>query len=113
MRLGYATPPPPRRDTAARFWIVSFAGGGAGFLLWCALDLIYVRVSPNLYGLDAVAILVFPLAMVLISDRALAHVESQKRFGLALGVAVVASLVAASFILVLGMPFHFWIGGRL
>jgi hypothetical protein len=113
MQLDYATPSPRGPRTGLRFNLITFGGGIAGFVAWCAADWAYVHINAPLMGSFDWLLLLFPLAVGCTGAAALRHLPSGSRIGLSLLAALLASGVAVALVLFFGLPFHFWIGGRL
>ena len=83
----------------------------AGLLAWCVGDFVFVRFRPP--PVFEATLLMFPVAVGLVARAAFSHVEPGGRFMLVLAAVVLACGVAVVLVLLVGIPFHFWIGGRL
>ncbi|HEY8667735.1 MAG TPA: hypothetical protein VIL86_13800 [Tepidisphaeraceae bacterium] len=114
MPLDYATAPPVRPRIALRFWLIGVGGGAAGFLFWCLLHLICVRLRLS-HDLDWLILLMLlaPVAVGLIAANTLRRPDSSARVGLTILAVLVASVLSIALIVMFGLSFHFAIGGEL
>lgn len=111
MPIEYANFAPAQRRIAARFCLVTFGGGVAGFLAWCAVDFTLVRLAPSHIHDFGWLLLLFPPAVGFAGLAILRQRDSSPRIGLAILAAIIASIVAVIFVLFLGLSFHDAIGG--
>lgn len=112
MPLDYTSVPPSQWSAAARFCLVALAGGVAGFVGFCAIDFIDVKLAPS-FGQNFYWLLwSFPTATGFVAARVLHQFTPTRRVGLALLAAGIASVLAWVLILIPGVLFHIGIGGR-
>lgn len=113
MPLDYESATSTRTPSTARFCLVAFGGAAAGVLGWCVLDFVLVKFAPSqMHDFDWMMIL-FPFIVGGAGLVLLRRPDSPPPVALAIVAAIVASILAAVLIPLIGVPFHFAIGGKL
>jgi hypothetical protein len=97
-----------------RFVKFSLCGGLAGFLLFCIIDVITVRVLPypdRVHEFDWM----LPLFPLVVAGCGAWYFRSgaKDRAWLIIGGLVLSLILAAGLVVLFGIPFHFAIGGQL
>ncbi len=98
-----------------RFVLVTFISATIVFAFWCVLDYVTVRVLPypdRVRDFDWIAF-GFPVLPFVVARLAWRSEPWERRLSLSVASTVVACLLAGTLIVMLGIPFHFSIGGDL
>jgi hypothetical protein len=121
--ISSATPhSPPSEGSASRrsnraglrFVLVTLVSACIGFVFWCVLDFLTVRVLPypdHVRDFDWLSV-AFPVVPFVVAAVALKPESYARRFWLSLASTVLACLLALLQIVTLGIPFHLSIGGQ-
>lgn len=113
MPLDYESASSTRTPSTARFCLVAFGGAAVGLLGWCVLDFVLVKFAPShIHDFDWTLIL-FPFIVGGAGLVLLRRPGSPPPVGLAIVAAIVAIILAVLLIPLIGIPFHFAIGGKL
>ncbi len=102
-----------RKHVRTRFVLATLTSACLGFVCWCVLDFVTVRVLPypgHARDFDWLVV-AYPILAFVLAAVALKSESYAPRFRLSLGSTVLACLLALLLIVILGLPFHFSIGG--
>ncbi len=102
-----------RKHVRTRFVLATLTTACLGFVCWCVLDFVTVRVLPypgHARDFDWLVV-AFPVVTFVLAAVALKSESYAPRFRLSLASTVLACLLALLLIVRLALPFHFSIGG--